>query len=60
MTALDERAGAPEGTDAPDPHGERPGRDFGPVRWVPRLLVLVPLAYWILFHIPNTSVMSAR
>jgi len=55
MTALDERAGAPEGTDAHDPHGERPGRDFGPVRWVPRLLVLVPLAYWILFHIPNTE-----
>lgn len=28
-------------------------RDFGPIRWVPRLLVIVPLAYFFLWRIPH-------
>jgi branched-chain amino acid transport system permease protein len=51
MTALDERATA---TPEEEP-GTPAGRDFGPIRWLPRLLVLVPLGYFILFHIPSTS-----
>jgi branched-chain amino acid transport system permease protein len=55
MTALDERPGASEDTQEQDGHGGHGGRDFGPVRWVPRLLVFGALAYWILIHIPRTE-----
>jgi branched-chain amino acid transport system permease protein len=53
MTAIEERPTA-AGSEPVDT-GHAPGRDFGPVRWVPRLFVLVPLAYWILYHIPRTD-----
>jgi branched-chain amino acid transport system permease protein len=55
MTAVDEKAGAREASGAQDDGHGGAGRDFGPVRWVPRLLVLVPLAYWVLIHIPRTE-----
>ena len=29
------------------------GRDFGPVRWVPRLLVVLVVAYFVLWRMPN-------
>ncbi len=38
---------------------EPQGRDFGPVRWVPRLLVVVPLLAWLLLYVPNTQEYSA-
>jgi branched-chain amino acid transport system permease protein len=54
MTALEDRAtDATDTTDAPQ-HGAE-GRDFGPIRWVPRLFVLVPLAYFILVYVPGTT-----
>ncbi len=31
----------------------RAQRDFGPIRWVPRILVLLPFAYWFLYRIPS-------
>lgn len=30
-------------------------RDFGAIRWVPRILVLLPFAYWFLWRIPNDT-----
>ncbi|MCU1692521.1 MAG: amino acid/amide transporter rane protein 2, family [Frankiales bacterium] len=38
---------------------ERTGRDFGPVRWLPRVLVLALLAYWLLVVVPDTEQYSA-
>lgn len=53
MTAVsDPPAAATE--PAPEPAAST-GRDFGPVRWLPRLLVVVPLVYWLLIVIPGTE-----
>jgi branched-chain amino acid transport system permease protein len=53
MTATAERptqtAGAAHG------HGA-PGRDFGPIRWLPRAVVYLLLAYWLLGIVPNSEV----
>ena len=37
----------------------RPGKQFGPIRWLPRLLVLLPLAYFILIQVPRTESYAA-
>ena len=56
MTAVADRpAVEPEAEEA---HG-KPGRDFGPIRWLPRALVVLPILYWVLFHIPDTEKYSA-
>lgn len=31
------------------------GRDFGPIRWVPRIVVFLLLAYWLLVLIPRSE-----
>jgi branched-chain amino acid transport system permease protein len=31
----------------------RAARDFGPIRWLPRILVLLPFVYWFLYRIPS-------
>lgn len=37
-------------------HGhERPRRDFGPIRWLPRLLVAAPLVYVFLWRMPHDA-----
>jgi len=55
MTVLDE---APAAEVADEPHG-KPAKDFGPIRWLPRALVVVPILYWVLFSIPDTDKYSA-
>ena len=55
MTAVAERTEPEAGQ---QPHG-KPGRDFGPIRWLPRVLVLLPVLYWILFVVPDTEAYSA-
>lgn len=53
MTATAER---PAEVEVPaDPHGG-PGRDFGPIRWVPRVLVFLLLGYWLLIIVPDSEV----
>ncbi len=47
-------------TPAPEPPAAPAGRDFGPVRWVPRALVLALLAYWLLVVIPDTEQLRRR
>jgi branched-chain amino acid transport system permease protein len=37
----------------------KPGRDFGPIRWLPRALVVLPILYWVFFYIPDTDKYSA-
>ncbi len=37
-----------------DEHG-RPGRDFGPIRWLPRALVIGVIAWFVLYQIPRTT-----
>ncbi|HVM15131.1 MAG TPA: branched-chain amino acid ABC transporter permease [Egibacteraceae bacterium] len=54
MTALQER---PTQLSEDEPHGG--GRDFGPIRWLPRLLVILPLAYWAVVYIPRTEAFAA-
>ena len=44
------RENAREGEEASTAKG---GRDFGPIRWLPRLLVILPLLYVFLWRIPN-------
>jgi branched-chain amino acid transport system permease protein len=39
-------------------HG-KPARDFGPIRWLPRALVLLPILYWVFLYIPDTEKYSA-
>ena len=34
----------------------KPRRDFGPVRWVPRAIVLLLIAYWLLVLVPGSEV----
>ena len=53
MTALDARAPAPPEHEPGEAHGQ--GRDFGPIRWLPRLLVIGTLAYIFLWRIPQDS-----
>ena len=54
MTATAERPAPTE--EAPgDPHG-RKGRDFGPIRWLPRAVVYLLLAYWLLGIVPDSPV----
>ncbi|MCU1671901.1 MAG: amino acid/amide transporter rane protein 2, family [Frankiales bacterium] len=33
----------------------RVGRSFGPIRWLPRILVLLPFVYWFLYRIPSNE-----
>jgi branched-chain amino acid transport system permease protein len=40
-------------------HGHGPGREFGPIRWVPRAVVYLLLAYWLLVLIPNSEFYAA-
>jgi branched-chain amino acid transport system permease protein len=52
MTAVQDPVTAtPEPADAP--HADKPAKDFGPVRWVPRILVVAALAYFFLYRIPQ-------
>jgi branched-chain amino acid transport system permease protein len=52
MTVLD----AP--TDVQGAHA-KPKRESGPLRWVPRGLVLLPILYWVFLYIPETDKFSA-
>jgi branched-chain amino acid transport system permease protein len=45
---------APEESVAPSAR-HRAARDFGPIRWLPRILVLLPFAYWFLYRIPGNE-----
>ncbi|HUR06073.1 MAG TPA: branched-chain amino acid ABC transporter permease, partial [Nonomuraea sp.] len=45
---------APEEAVAPSAR-HRAARDFGPIRWLPRILVLLPFAYWFLYRIPGNE-----
>ncbi len=38
---------------------DRPGRDFGPIRWLPRLLVMAVIAWFVPFQIPRTTDFAA-
>ena len=50
-------APAPQAATASDPASpHRPGRDFGPIRWLPRALVYLALAVWLLVLIPRSAV----
>lgn len=49
MTAVDARATTPA---EPAP-AHKQGRDFGPIRWLPRILVLALVAYIFLWRIPQ-------
>ena len=50
-------APAPQAATASDPAStHRPGRDFGPIRWLPRALVYLALAIWLLVLIPRSEV----
>ncbi len=40
---------------APSTSKHKVARDFGPIRWVPRVLVLLPFVYVFLFRIPNDA-----
>ncbi len=48
-------APAPTTVVQPEPP-HREGRDFGPIRWLPRGVVLALLAYWLLFLVPRAEV----
>jgi branched-chain amino acid transport system permease protein len=52
MTMLEERPDVAD--EAPEP--VKPRRDFGPIRWLPRIAVFAVLAWVILLVIPNTEV----
>ena len=53
MTLAPSRPIAP----APAPVAAEPqGKDFGPIRWLPRVLVYLALAYWLLVLIPGSDV----
>ncbi|HUR02727.1 MAG TPA: branched-chain amino acid ABC transporter permease [Nonomuraea sp.] len=45
---------APEEAVAPSAR-HRAARDFGPIRWLPRILVLLPFVYWFLYRIPGNE-----
>lgn len=49
--AVQDEALAP--VQAPAQGRTRVRRDFGPIRWLPRILVLLPFAYWFLWRIPS-------
>lgn len=55
MTAVDDRREA--GADQPPDAHE--GRNFGPIRWLPRALVILPILYWILLVVPDTEKYAA-
>jgi branched-chain amino acid transport system permease protein len=40
------------------PLRRRARRNFGPIRWIPRILVLLPLIYWVLYRIPTDEAAS--
>lgn len=45
-------------TDAQGEQAEEPGkpkRDFGPIRWLPRIAVLAVIGWFVLFQIPRTE-----
>jgi branched-chain amino acid transport system permease protein len=44
---------APETTSGTRQGAKTGGRNFGPIRWLPRLLVVLPLLYVFLWRIPN-------
>ncbi|HUR06534.1 MAG TPA: branched-chain amino acid ABC transporter permease [Nonomuraea sp.] len=45
---------APEEAVAPSAR-HRAARNFGPIRWLPRILVLLPFVYWFLYRIPSNE-----
>jgi branched-chain amino acid transport system permease protein len=55
MTAVHEASAS----EAEPAHAGRPRRDFGPIRWLPRILVALPILYWILLVVPETEKYSA-
>ena len=55
MTVLDTPPSAPV-AEVPQ---EKVAKDYGPIRWLPRALVLLPILYWVLFYIPDTDKYSA-
>ena len=55
-TATERQAEEVETTDG---HGHGGGRDFGPIRWLPRAVVYLLLAYWLLYLIPNSEFYAA-
>ena len=57
MTVTAPRA---DSSDAPaeqgaDEHGHG-GKDFGPIRWLPRVVVYLAIAYWLLYLVPGSEV----
>ena len=46
---------APEAAAATGKHN-RPGRDFGPIRWLPRVMVYALLAFWLLVLVPGSDI----
>jgi branched-chain amino acid transport system permease protein len=36
-------------------HGKAKGKDYGPIRWLPRVIVYVLLAYWLLVLVPGSA-----
>ena len=57
MTLVEQPAPAQEAPAEPERSGG--GRDFGPIRWLPRLLVVLPLAWFILYQVPRTEDFAA-
>jgi branched-chain amino acid transport system permease protein len=55
MTVTGTRPAAP--ADAGHGHGEHGGgKDFGPIRWLPRAVVFALIAYWLLILVPRSEV----
>lgn len=58
MTTVARSAGSPAGAaparEVQEETAKQP-RDFGPIRWLPRLLVIVPLLYIFLWRVPNDA-----
>ncbi|MEX2291322.1 MAG: branched-chain amino acid ABC transporter permease [Mycobacteriales bacterium] len=53
MTTITQR---PTGVEDVRPRHGAAGRDFGPLRWVPRAVVYLLLAYWLLVLVPDSEV----
>ncbi len=52
LTATRPEASAPE----QQAHGHGGGKQYGPIRWLPRAVVYVLLAYWLLVIIPGSEI----
>ena len=49
---------APDVEETTEPQG-RGRKDYGPIRWLPRALVVLPILWWLLFYVPDTEKYSA-